>query len=277
MVTTGMKGAVEALLSSREARRSSLQGLRESVRDARQDEMARQEEAMAALLATLATGRAALKGEAGTLRQEAAEGLLRMCQPRSDQARALHALLGDEARQQRALVQQGLSDQKEQRLGTVSRLHTGLQRQAKALTGEVQKSLRGTIRLRREKGRELFRSLHTAVGGLRQEVGQARSGMQADLAQARAQWQRTGSAFPAQAGLPPRMAATESGPGPVVVEAAPRLAKRIFACLADRPDGIRVKELVEQVGVGRTRVVRALRSLIEEGKIRKEDDLYFAR
>ena len=293
MVTTGMKAAVEALLSSREARRRDLRECGESVhcaldgcREALQDEKARQAEARAALFTVLAKGRTALKGEVGTLHQEASEALLRVRQAGLEQAMALRAHLEDQARQQRAQVQQGLSAQREQRLDVTSHLHreltghqAGLQRQAKHVRLEAQESLRSTMHGRREKGRELFRSLHTAVGGLRQEVGQARSGMQADLAQARAQWQRT--APTAHAGPvappPPVPAVTELGPGPLAAEGSPRLAERVFTYLADRPDGVRVGEMEEHLEASRSRVMRALRSLLEEGKVRRDDDLYFAR
>ncbi|MBI4339450.1 MAG: hypothetical protein HY680_05805 [Chloroflexi bacterium] len=54
------------------------------------------------------------------------------------------------------------------------------------------------------------------------------------------------------------------------------LRDRVFAFLADRPDGVRLVQIERQFGLNRLVSSRVVRSLINEGKSKKQDLLYFA-
>jgi len=65
---------------------------------------------------------------------------------------------------------------------------------------------------------------------------------------------------------------------PVVAEKAPvgELRDRVFAYLADHPDGTRLVELEEEFGVARIQAARVVRELMDDNKVEKRDLLYFA-
>ncbi len=54
------------------------------------------------------------------------------------------------------------------------------------------------------------------------------------------------------------------------------LSDRIFANLANHPDGARLVELEKEFGVNRFQMSRVIKNLINEGKVEKRATLYFA-
>lgn len=54
------------------------------------------------------------------------------------------------------------------------------------------------------------------------------------------------------------------------------VSARVFECLANHPDGTRLVELEQELGLARIQVARAIHSLIEENKVEKRGPLYFA-
>ena len=68
---------------------------------------------------------------------------------------------------------------------------------------------------------------------------------------------------------------TTAGAGEVTQEAA-ALRDRVFAYLADHPDGVRLVEIERQFGLSRLESSRLVRNLKKEGKSRKQNLLYFA-
>ncbi len=54
------------------------------------------------------------------------------------------------------------------------------------------------------------------------------------------------------------------------------LRDRVFAYLADHPDGTRLTELEEAFGIARVQIARVIRGLIDNNKVDKRDLLYFA-
>ena len=289
MVAVGMKGAVEEVLSSRAARLVGLEEIKDGVRSAlgryrqaRRTERTHQEEARELLGTALATGRVVLRGEVGSLRHEAAMALAEVCRVRSTRALALRAQLRGDADQQRQEVQLGLSQQRDRLASATARLHQELrehgaevQRRVQDLTGGTRRSLRSTRHVRREDGRAQSHNLRLAVAnirsgvaGLRQGVAEARSAIKTDLGQARGEWQRTS----APAGQP-EIEPASAPPASVVAD----LPEKVFAYLADRPDGARMQEMEECLGTSRFKLMRALRTLEEEGKVLREGGLYHAR
>ena len=54
------------------------------------------------------------------------------------------------------------------------------------------------------------------------------------------------------------------------------LRDRVFAYLADHPDGTKLTELEEEFGLARIQIARIVRALIDDNKVEKRDLLYFA-
>ncbi|MFQ5875673.1 MAG: hypothetical protein ACE5JL_17995 [Dehalococcoidia bacterium] len=54
------------------------------------------------------------------------------------------------------------------------------------------------------------------------------------------------------------------------------LSNRVFAYLANHPDGARLVELEKEFGVSRFQMSRVIKNLINEGKVEKRKTLYFA-
>ena len=89
-----------------------------------------------------------------------------------------------------------------------------------------------------------------------------------------------GVAPPRKVVAPPRAAAPPRVAPPVeaVVEEAPvgGLRDRVFAYLADHPDGTRLTELEAEFGLSRIEMARVVRGLIDDNKVEKRELLYFA-
>jgi hypothetical protein len=54
------------------------------------------------------------------------------------------------------------------------------------------------------------------------------------------------------------------------------LLNRVFAYLANHPDGTRMTELEQVFGVPRIQMARVLKSLMDQNKVQKRGLLYFA-
>jgi len=65
---------------------------------------------------------------------------------------------------------------------------------------------------------------------------------------------------------------------PAVVEKTPvgELHDRVFAYLANHPNGTKLTELEEEFGVARSQMARVVRELMDSNKIEKREQFYFA-
>jgi len=61
-----------------------------------------------------------------------------------------------------------------------------------------------------------------------------------------------------------------------VENAGGELRDRLFAYLANHPDGVRLVELEEEFCLARIQIARVLRELMDDIKVEKRDLLYFA-
>lgn len=304
MLAENMKVTSEGLLSSRQARRVILRAITEDMmnrqvqwQENREAERSHRCNDMKELRATLAAGRAALKGEAGSLRQEAISALEDRGKARLEQGASLMNELYGKMQAGRKQLWQWLLQQDKTRDREASLLRSELRKNTENAKNTVQdlrhksrQFLINTRYIRDLKKKELNSSLNISLGGMRlvlkdirSAIGQKRSEMRADIARARDEWQKT-----AREGLTGQPVANEltitakiPAEEPVVMEtvsrAAEELGNKIFAYIADHPDGVRVRELEEQLGVNHFKVMRALRSLREESRVQKEGGLYFAR
>jgi len=57
---------------------------------------------------------------------------------------------------------------------------------------------------------------------------------------------------------------------------AGELRDRVFAYLADHPDGTKLTELEEEFSLARIQIAKIIRELIDDNKVEKRDLLYFA-
>ena len=80
-----------------------------------------------------------------------------------------------------------------------------------------------------------------------------------------------GKAPAKKAGAPPKVA-----PTPKVAPPVGALRDRVFAYLADHPDGTKLVELEVEFGVSRIEMARVLRNLMDNNKVEKRELLYFA-
>lgn len=61
-----------------------------------------------------------------------------------------------------------------------------------------------------------------------------------------------------------------------VEKAIDELRDRIFAYLADHPDGTKLAELESEFGVSRIEMARVVRALMDDNKAEKRELFYFA-
>jgi ElaB/YqjD/DUF883 family membrane-anchored ribosome-binding protein len=80
-----------------------------------------------------------------------------------------------------------------------------------------------------------------------------------------------GKAPAKKAGAPPKVA-----PTPKVAPPVGALRDRVFAYLADHPDGTRLAEMETEFGVSRIEMARVVRALMDNNKVEKRELLYFA-
>lgn len=104
--------------------------------------------------------------------------------------------------------------------------------------------------------------------------------MKGELKQASAAWQDLTQTMRAKrAGVKARRkpAPVETGEekGIVAEEVAPDLEAKLLAAIAERPNGITLTEIAESLGVVPIVLGRASKSLLDKGKVRKEDKSYF--
>ncbi len=80
-----------------------------------------------------------------------------------------------------------------------------------------------------------------------------------------------GKAPAKKAGAPPKVA-----PTPKVAPPVGALRDRVFAYLADHPDGTKLAEMETEFGVSRIEMARVVRALMDNNKVEKRELLYFA-
>ncbi len=170
-----------------------------------------------------------------------------------------------------------------------SRKHESAQLRRDLARGEaerksgVKKMLKGFQDSRREEGARMRKELAQGVADRRSGVKEMRSDfrkaqteVRADLKEAAAAWQELAHTMQAKrAGVkaPPKKKKVEV---PIIEkEEIPDLEAKLLAAINEHPNGITLAEVADSVGVVPIVLGRASRSLLEKGKIRKEEKLYF--
>ena len=138
---------------------------------------------------------------------------------------------------------------------------------------------------RKKMGSELRRELaqstadrKSEVKKMRHEFGRAQAEVRGDLKEARVAWQGLATTKGARVKVPkvkPPVAEEEKVEVPIAEEGIPDLEAKLLAAISEHPQGITLAEVAESLGVAPIVLGRASRSLLEKGKIRKEEKLYF--
>ena len=274
MVAVGMQATVDGIVSSRAPRASDIRRIRANVSRALRDSATARRNGAPIVRMALAAGRAALKGQVGSMRQETDSALNNM----------------------RRQVRQALAREERWRLDEAARLGGQRRGAISALRQDARTVVSAAKAGRPQRARALSMRLIGDVAAIRSSVAQDLSANRADLAQARAHWRMVSrEAAPPKAEEVPSPPKAQAVPSPPIAELsipAPEtevreeetrteadhgLVTRLFDDVADHPDGVRMRELEERLGANRFQVMRALRTLLEEGKLRREDGVYFAR
>lgn len=154
-------------------------------------------------------------------------------------------------------------------------LRGGLYQEVKEIRTYVKKRLKEFDKAHAEMSGSLKRILAEYVDDLAKEVGKLRSEYRSDMKKANGAWQSMSKTLlRARKG---RAAAPETVKGPAAKE-APRemgLEKKVLKFVKSHPEGVKVGDMEKPLGVARTRLGVIAKGLLAEGKVRKEEHLYF--
>lgn len=147
--------------------------------------------------------------------------------------------------------------------------------------GRFRKQRGETARGAQELLRRRLEEIRTTTGSLRQATRAALAGIAFEVFAARRLWTSCG---PAGVFAPPPAAAADPPAEPAVAPAPPaglpekRVAEgeRILRVLRAHPEGIRLVDIGNELGVDWRGLITFTKSLLDEGKIEKIDHLYYS-
>jgi hypothetical protein len=230
-----------------------------------------------------------LKGETSTLRQEAADMVKDFSAARGDSSRRLRK---DLAQGSKLLVQN--EKKRKQEVGKMlaafqsSRQESGAELRKELSEGkaktilEVKEALADARTLingyqfsRQTMGVELKKDLGKSrdemkadVEGMRDGFRQAQAEVQADLKGAADAWTEMGSVMRKK--TPGGKAAPE-----IPVEIPPNLEEKLLSIINQHAEGITLSEVAKELGIVTIVLGKAAKVLLEQGKVRKEEKIYF--
>ena len=127
----------------------------------------------------------------------------------------------------------------------------------------------------------LKKSLAKYVAGIVSETKKLLGGFADEREKMTANWQNLVAAMAKRRGIKPKVEAeVKVRPVEEVVEeeevtAEPGMEERVLEFIESRSEGVRVSDMEESLGVARTRLGKTAKRLLDEGKVRKEENLYF--
>jgi uncharacterized protein YicC (UPF0701 family) len=185
-----------------------------------------------------------------------------------------NAKIKSEVKAMRKELTQGVAARKSEVKGMLG----DFQRSRKQAGTQLQRELADYNRSRKQASAQLRRELADYVQGIKKEVTSMRQETQADLREASATWQELASIMRAKrAGVkvPPKVEVPVPEEKVPVEEGVPNLEAKLLTAIREHPAGITLAEVAESLGVAPVVLGRAARKLIDEGRIRREDRLYF--
>ena len=216
-----------------------------------------------------------IKGFQASRKKEGAQLRKGLAQGVAERRSEVDAILGD--------ARQAIESFQSQRQEAGRKLREELAQSRSSRESEVgelikgaQDIVRGFTKSREETGNALRKNLTkgraervSGVDEMRSAFHESQAAVRADINEARAAWQELASTVPTGVGLKvaPRVKKA--------TEEISDLEAKLLAAIREHPEGMTLTMVADSLGVAPVVLGRASRSLLGEGKIRKEDKSYF--
>jgi len=136
-------------------------------------------------------------------------------------------------------------------------------KEQKEMAAAMEDALAKGESVRKEDFQKMLKDIQTRQKEREREVDDLLKGFREEQEKMASEWQK----------LTTTMKGKRSVPSPAWIAT---LQHRVFEYLADHPDGTRMVELEQEFGLARSQMTRILENLIDDNKVEKHDQLYFA-
>jgi len=268
-IAAGMKDIVQDIMSSRDARVAEVKGLKKEANEMLGSFKASHKKMGAQLRRELADDKAKVGAEVKAMRSGFQSSRKEMSSAlKKDLAEHTQAVRGEVARLRQEI---GASHQ-----NMSAKLRKNLAQGPAARKSEVHVMLNDFQREHNQMGTQLRKELADNDRGIKSEVAGMRQETKADLGEARTAWQElTRGVKKATVKATPETVKAEVAEAAPVEEETPDLEAKLLAAITEHPEGITLTEVAESLGVAPIVFGRTSKKLVDEGRIRKEDRVYF--
>lgn len=285
-----MKELVDDIIASRKERADTVSQIREEARQLTGDSRAllkelgtSRKEASLQLRAGLARDRTARTSEVRRMLGDAETLVAGFRSSRQGATAELRKELAKGAAERKSGVSSTLANARSQRKEAGTKLREELAQgraERKGEVGELKEVARDLLKdlgaARQESSRELRQNLAKGEADRKTEVNEMRSNLRRAQAEVRAELSEAKTAWQGLTRIRAKKveeAVVEAAPP--AEEEIPDLESKLLAAINEHPDGITLTEVADSLGVVPVVLGRASRKLLDEGKIHKEEKLYF--
>jgi len=268
-IAAGMKDIVQDIVASREVRVAEVKRLKKEANEMLGSFEASHKKMGAQLRRELADDKAKMGAEVKAMRsgfqssRKETSSVLK-----KDLAEHTQAVKGEVARLRQEM---GASHQH-----MSAKLRKNLAQGSTARKSEVHVMLNDFQREHNQMDAKLRKELADYDRGIKSEVAGMRQETTADLEEARTAWQElTRGVKKDTVKATPEALKAEVAEAAPVEEETPALEAKLLAAITEHPQGITLTEVAESLGVAPVVFGRASKKLVDEGRIRKEDRVYF--
>ena len=235
-IAAGMKGIVQNIVCSREERVAEVKGLKKEANE------------------MLDSFEASHKKMGAQLRRELADDKAKM----GAEVKAMRSGFQSSRKEMSAKLMKNLAQGAAARKSEVHVMLNNFQREHNQMVAQL-----------REELADYDRGIKSEVAGMKQEA-------KADLEEARTAWQELiRGVKKGTVKATPEAVKAEVAEATPVEEGTPDLEAKLLAAIREHPEGITLTEVAESLGVAPIVFGRAARKLVDEGRVRKEDKVYF--
>ena len=268
-IAAGMKDIVQDIMSSRDARVAEVKGLKKEANEMLGSFKASHKKMGAQLRRELADDKAKVGAEVKAMRSGFQSSRKEMSSAlKKDLAEHTQAVRGEVARLRQEI---GASHQ-----NMSAKLRKNLAQGPAARKSEVHVMLNDFQREHNQMGAQLRKELADYDRGIKSEVAGMKQEAKADLEEARTAWQELiRGVKKGTVKATPEAVKAEVAEATPVEEGTPDLEAKLLAAIREHPEGITLTEVAESLGVAPIVFGRAARKLVDEGRVRKEDKVYF--
>ncbi len=310
-IGAGMRDLARSVVSTREELTGGIQNIKENTMATREESREVIKDLRAARKGTLIELKAGLVRDRERIKSEATgmlgetHSLLKMANTsRKESVSQLREELASGAVQRKAEVSETLDKAQQMLRGfqtsrktSYSELTSELNQDRSSIKSEVRELLQGFRKSRQEATNGLRKDLarggtdrHAGVRMMQDDFHRGQAALRADMKEAREAWQGATSTAPEKVEVkavpwqeplvtpvtPPVMTGKEAtGAVEAMVEEVPGLEDKLLVAIKMHPEGITLSDAAESMGVVPIVLGRASRSLLDNGKVRKEERLYF--